>query len=421
MSDLSRNIAGRLPAAVLGLWVTLAAPAWARKEPPTPTPTPNPTAQALFEKSQKAFREKRYRDAKDGLMQFVAKYPMENAIPQSRLILAELEQDFEVSVMQFKVLAQEYSHRKEGSEALKNLGARYYLADRYDEAVATYREYLKSYPKSPDEPEVHYWLGASLAALGDEKHAIGEFDKSIKRDPEGKWAPKSYLALGNAYLKETKYDNAKRQYLKILDRYPMCEELNQVYLKLGRTYEALNRPQEAHAAYATLLSRYAKSIEAPEAQERCRDLETRNPQLAAQAVVMTPTTVPTPADQIRPTPGPSPTGTPEAESFQGDPTPVPTAGMADKPTPIPVQVRVDSSNPFRVQVGVFTKRAYADQTIQKLHKAGYRAEVVEVKNPDTTFTTLKVRLGHYPDRETARKTSLEVKRRSGIPAIVVEE
>ena len=32
---------------------------WAKKAPPEPTPTPNPTAQALFEKSQQAFKEKR--------------------------------------------------------------------------------------------------------------------------------------------------------------------------------------------------------------------------------------------------------------------------------------------------------------------------------------------------------------------------
>lgn len=356
--------------------------------------------QSLFDKAQKLFQEKNYKEAKDKLNQVVAKYPMGQFIPKARLLLANLQEDFTVSTAQFRELAAEYSTRPEGEEAQKDLGSRYYLADKYNDAADSYKDFLDSYPKSSSLPEVRYWYASSLLALDKNQEALDQYRKVLNDAPDSPWAPKALLGTGNAYLKMKKYQDAEKQYLKILDQYHYYDELNLVYLKLGQTYESEQKWKEAHAAYQTLIQQYPQAFEVPEARDRLQELEKQHADLphAPEAEASAP---------------PKPTPTTVVVSTQPAPTAVPEEETVDEPNAI--------SKPFHVQIGVYSKKFYVDKAQKNVRKAGYKSYVVTVKAGDMPYPMYKVRVGNFTDKASAQKFANELTRKLKEKAIVVED
>ncbi|HVZ81747.1 MAG TPA: tetratricopeptide repeat protein [bacterium] len=365
-----------------------------------PTPKPTEDTHSLFEKAQKLFDQKDYQEAKDTLNQLVAKHPMDEYIPRARLLLANLQEDFNVSIAQFKSLAAEYADKPEGEEAQKDLGARYYLADKYEEAAKSYHEFLETYPKSLALPEVHYWYAASLAAMDKNDQAVDEYKKVLDLSKDSAWAPKAFLGMGNAYFKMKKYDDARDQYLRILDRYHLYDELNLVYFRLGQTYEAQQKWREAHAAFQTLIQQYPRSFEVAEARDHLRALESLH------------------ADIAHAPEAEEPTPTPTVVTVQA--APVPHPGV----TPEPVLSKLPSSlapKPFHVQVGVYSKKVNADKARQAIHKAGYSSYVVTAKQEGVPYPYYKVRVGNYADRASAEKVAKILAQKTKEKAIVIED
>ena len=356
--------------------------------------------QSLFEKAQKLFQEKNYKEAKDTLNQLVAKHPVGDFIPKARLLLANLQEDFTASTAQFKELAAEYSTRPEGEEAQKDLGARYYLADKYNDAADSYKDFLDSYPKSASLPEVRYWYASSLLALDKSNDALDQYQKVLHDAPDSSWAPKALLGTGNAYFKMKKFQDAEKQYLKILDQYHFYDELNLVYLKLGQTYESEQKWKEAHAAYQTLIQQYPQAFEVSEARQRLQELESQHADLPRAPEAQAPE--PTPAMEVASV-QPSPTAAP---AIQDDST-------GDEANTV--------SNPFHVQVGVYSKKLNVDKTRKAIKKAGYSSYVVTAKQEGVPYTYYKVRVGNYSDRATAERVAKELARKTKEKAIVVED
>jgi TolA-binding protein len=363
-----------------------------------PVSTVADDAQALFEKARRYFHDKDYRKSKELLSQLVAKHPMENFIPQARLLLADLQENFSASIAQFKGLAIEYGGRPEGAEAQKELGARYYLADKYQEAAEAYREFLREYPKNPALSEARYWYASSLMALDRNQEAAEQFEKALQEAPDGPWAPKALLGKGNALFKMKRYGDAERQYLRILDRYHLYEEINLVYFRLGQTYEAEGKTREALGAYRSLVEGYPKSLEAPEARARMAALEPRLPE-----------TIPTPPFQLGLEPPIPPVPSPSLS------LPTPTPG------PSVLEAAPEDLKPFHVQVGVFSRRGNAEKAEAAMRQAGFEPFVLEVHPENLPYPYFKVRVGRFADRTGAEKAARAVRAKTRKKAIVVED
>ena len=398
-----------IPRSVRPLFLFLAViPGVLRATQPTPVADAN---RPLFEKAQKLFQEKNYKEAKNLLNQVVAKAsPMEDYIPKARLLLAKLQEDFTVSIGQFQTLAAEYSNQPEGAEAQKDLGARYYLADKYPEAAQSYKEYLEHYSKSPFTPEARYWYASSLLALDQNDKALDQFKTGLHDAPDSSWAPKSLLGMGTCYYKMKKYEDAQKQYLRILDQYHLFDEMNLVYLKLGQTYEAQKKYKEAHAAYQTLVTDYSKSFEVSEAKDHMRDLEAAHSDLSQTMAAL----------KVEPT------VTPLSQGFGGQaPTPVETPAIAQAavPTATPEIERnmEEVSQPFHVQVGVFSKKVYVEKAQKGVKKAGYQSYVVTVKAKDMPYPLYKVRVGNFVDKASAQRVANELTKKLKEKALVVED
>ena len=366
---------------------------------PAPTP-PKEDSHVLFEKAKKAYQEKHYKEAKNILMQLVAKHPLEDYIPKAKLFLANLEEDFTVSTKRFQMLAQEYGGRPEGEEAQRGLGTRYYLSDKYAEAADSYKELIQDYPKGSYLTEARYWLGCSLLAMDKNKEAVEQYEKVAQDSSDSPWAPKACLGLGNAYLKMKDYPKAEKQYLRILDRYHSYEELNLVYFKLGQTYELEKKPRQARAAYQTLLVTYPGALETSEAKARIAALEAQVPELAAA-------------------------GGGPAESTPTPPIPVASENLTALPTPTPIPPEavkpIAPLNPFHVQVGVYTRKENVAKAEKDVKKAGYHSFVVTAKQEGVPYSFYKVRVGHFADRPSAEKVSRNLSKRMKQKTIIVED
>jgi len=371
---------------------------------------------ALFEKAKTLFDQKNYKDCKDILAPLVAEHPMDDFIPQARLLLAKVQEDFDVSVAQLRDVAEQYDDKPEGMEAQKELGDRYYLADKYEDAVDAYKEYLDRYEKSPMAVEVQYWLASSYSAAGKDKESIDEYKKVLDKGQLTDWAPKALLGMGNAYFKIEKYSDAENQYLRILDKYATYNELNLVYLKLGETYELEKKWKQAYATYQTLVSRFPKAMEVAEAQTRMADLTKTRPEVQPIVTVLptptvTATVVSTPlVEATTMAMVATVTATPAMAAVQTTPEEA-EQEVADQP--------VLKMTPFHVQVGVYSRRANVLKTEKAIQKAGYQYYVVKMKRD--AFTVYKVRVGNFANRSTAEKIARILAKKTKEKAIVVEE
>lgn len=371
---------------------------------------------ALFEKAKNLFNQKNYKDCKDILGPLVAEHPMDDFIPQARLLLAKVQEDFDVSVAQLREVAEQYDDKPEGMEAQKELGDRFYLADRYDDAADSYKEYLDRYEKSPLSVEVQYWLACSYSAAGKDKESIDEYKKVVDKGPLTAWAPKALLGMGNAYFKMEKFSDAENQYLRILDKYATYDELNLVYLKLGETFELEKKWKQAYATYGTLVSRFPKAMEVAEAQTRMTDLAKTWPEVQPVVTVLpspTATTVAVPTSLVTATTTATivpETLTPTAVAVQTTPEEA-EQEVADQP--------VLKMTPFHVQVGVYSQRVNVLKTEKAIQKAGYQYYVVKVKRD--AFTVYKVRVGNFANRSTAERIARILAKKTKEKAIVVEE
>jgi outer membrane protein assembly factor BamD (BamD/ComL family) len=119
---------------------------------------------------------------------------------------------------------------------LLELGNAQYKAEKHDEAIITYREFIARFGKHPLAPIIRHSLGYVLEEKGELKEAIELFEEIAK-------APES------TYLKA------------------------QVKLDAGRCYEKLGEFLSAEAAYKDVIGSFPESSCAKMAEYRLEDIE----------------------------------------------------------------------------------------------------------------------------------------------------
>jgi tetratricopeptide (TPR) repeat protein len=129
---------------------------------------------------------------------------------------------------------------------------RHHRAGRLDRAVACYRRVLAL----ADLAEVHFNLGAALAAQGQADDAIACYRRAVARKPD-------YLAahtnLGRALKDRGLLDDAVACYRRALDLKP---DLPQAHYNLGNALKALGRSDAAIASYRRAIARDADYVDA---------------------------------------------------------------------------------------------------------------------------------------------------------------
>jgi tol-pal system protein YbgF len=107
-----------------------------------------------------------------------------------------------------------------------------YREGKYEEAIAGFKEFLKTYPKSDRADNAQFWIGESYMALKQYEQAILAYQDVIKKYPKGNKAANATLRQAMAFLEINDKTSAKLLFSKITKNYPGTNEAKIAQKKL---------------------------------------------------------------------------------------------------------------------------------------------------------------------------------------------
>ncbi len=105
-------------------------------------------------------------------------------------------------------------------DAKAYLGISFFKESSWDNARRELEETIRDYPYSSHLPMVRFHLGASLGRMNRPQDAATVFEESLRLYPKSKAADDLWRALGDASLKAGRTDRAREAYRKLLALFP---------------------------------------------------------------------------------------------------------------------------------------------------------------------------------------------------------
>jgi len=99
-----------------------------------------------------------------------------------------------------------------------------YHEEKYEDAIAGFKDFLQKYPKSKLADNAAFWIGESYMALNQHEQAILAFQKVIKKYPNGNKVPNALLRQALAFYELNDKTSAKLLLGKIIKQYPKSSE-----------------------------------------------------------------------------------------------------------------------------------------------------------------------------------------------------
>jgi len=114
--------------------------------------------------------------------------------------------------------------------------------DRFDDAIASFKTFIESFPKSPKVPEALYALGIVYQKKKDFRNAVATFKRVVDDypdDPTASGAAYLRAMLLNEELKDT--TSARDAYEGFLKRYPNAAMSGSVRIELANLMKATKK------------------------------------------------------------------------------------------------------------------------------------------------------------------------------------
>ena len=124
------------------------------------------------------------------------------------------------------VLADERAAFQKGFDLLREL--------RYEQATASFRDFLKKYPSGRYAHMAQYWLGEAAYAQRDFWQAIKEYKALLANHPRSGKRADAMLKIGYSYQELKRTDEAKRVMEQLIELYPDSTEAGQASNQLRR-------------------------------------------------------------------------------------------------------------------------------------------------------------------------------------------
>ena len=99
-----------------------------------------------------------------------------------------------------------------------------YRDDRYEEAMAGFKNFLKLYPKSDLADNAHFWIGECHRALAKYEEAILAYQRAINGYPKGNKVPAAMLQQAFAFEKIDDKTTANLVLKKLVKNFPKTKE-----------------------------------------------------------------------------------------------------------------------------------------------------------------------------------------------------
>ena len=116
--------------------------------------------------------------------------------------------------------------------------------NNYLQALGTFQQYLKKYPKGAFAGDAQLWVAECRYALGDFEQAIKDYQKLVEQNPRSPKAAKALLRQGESFSRLQLGSEAKIFWSKLIKDFPNSEEAKEAQVQL----EALDKPRSAPPA-----------------------------------------------------------------------------------------------------------------------------------------------------------------------------
>ena len=107
---------------------------------------------------------------------------------------------------------------------LYDLTLAFYREEKYEEAIAGFKNFLEKYPKSKLADNAQYWVGESYMALKQYEQAILAFQRVIKKYPNGNKVPNAILRQALAFYEIKDKTSSKLLLKKLIKKFPKSSE-----------------------------------------------------------------------------------------------------------------------------------------------------------------------------------------------------
>lgn len=144
-----------------------------------------------------------------------------------------------------------------------------------EEATKLFQEVVKQYPKTRSAEEALIALGNVQYAAQKMDEALTSFNQYLTTFPRGRFTIEA--GLGKAYAQETKGDlqGAVQTISQILDQHKDDPLAGESYMTLARLYEEMKKPDDAVRVYGQVVEKYPQSRWAQSALQRMSALKTK--------------------------------------------------------------------------------------------------------------------------------------------------
>ncbi len=96
-------------------------------------------------------------------------------------------------------------------------------AERYDEGLELFREFVRRWPNHDYADNSQYWIGECFYSRSEYEQAMAEFEKVLKRYPTGNKAPDALLKIGFSLRKLGRKREAGSALQRLLNEYPFSD------------------------------------------------------------------------------------------------------------------------------------------------------------------------------------------------------
>lgn len=95
-----------------------------------------------------------------------------------------------------------------------------YKAENYQNAATAFRDFLKSYPQSVHEANVHYWMGNAYFLLKDCKNSVNSYQSLINKYQDHPRVPEAMLNIADCQLSLNNKTAARKTLKQLISQFP---------------------------------------------------------------------------------------------------------------------------------------------------------------------------------------------------------
>jgi tol-pal system protein YbgF len=96
----------------------------------------------------------------------------------------------------------------------------FYKAENYQNAASAFRDFLKNFPQSVHEANVHYWMGNSYFLLRDYKNCLNSYETLVSKFPDHPRVAEAMLNIAECQLALKNKTAARKSLKQLISQFP---------------------------------------------------------------------------------------------------------------------------------------------------------------------------------------------------------